>query len=401
MEEKATPPILMAFEIEPINNNNDSPLGYNITAPPGYDDLWAPRKDLQGRIEAFMTQPHRVIMLVLGFIAITINILSLFALFHIRNRLNSHYRLIISLSISDLLVGVSILLYVTNKVINPIPVYSHEPYNNGSERCTFIFLRALNTTALNISLLNLMGMSIDHYLAINKPLHYPKLMNLQRVRLMICILWVAAFLCGYLGVFASIFWYHELKHENNTYCHVALDKPFHEEFITMGIAAVCLFVMVFIYTKIYRTVSQRMAPGVRHQVKSEERRNRRALITTLLILGSFVLCWIPGCLFQIIMIISVKNTFIERDLIVKLVQADYYFFDLLLLNSICDPIIYTVRTYEVQLGYRRMFSACFKRPYLDRKRCSNTTQSSLLKPIHTKSIRVDTKTNDYVNSTAL
>jgi hypothetical protein len=84
--------------------------------------------------------------------------------------------------------------------------------------------------------------------------------------------------------------------------------------------------------------------------------NAKTLVTTLLIIGTFVLCWIPLFTFQTILLIQVH---INRDAVIKtlksLILANKYLYMLLLVNSICDPIIYAVRLKEVQLGYKRFW----------------------------------------------
>ena len=153
----------------------------------------------------------------------------------------------------------------------------------------------------------------------------------------------------------------------------------------MGIAAVCLIVMSVLYCSIYRRVRNRQTPGERNTHRADDTRNQRALVTTLLIMGSFIVCWIPGCLFQIVMIIRVRNVgeqILTDPQFIHLLRLDKYLLLLLLLNSICDPIIYTVRTSEVQLGYRRMFS-CILGPVQTQQRSSrhNATSSSLIKQL--------------------
>ena len=127
--------------------------------------------DISYRAEIYLLRPAPILMLLLAFIGIFCNAFSIAALCQIPNRLNTHYRLILSLAVSDTLIGVSIVLYLLNRVINPsIKPGSGSDWVRIKSRCAFIVIKALNTTALNISLLNLMGMSVDHYTAITKPL---------------------------------------------------------------------------------------------------------------------------------------------------------------------------------------------------------------------------------------
>jgi hypothetical protein len=56
----------------------------------------------------------------------------------------------------------------------------------------------------------------------------------------------------------------------------------------------------------------------------------------------------------------------------SLLIVDRYLYDLLILNTLCDPIIYVIRINDVQTGYRLMFYKCLPRshpmPGVDRSR---------------------------------
>ena len=341
--------------------------------------------NLGERVRDFLSQPHMALIFSLGVLAIVANVMSLLALYHIRNRLNSRYRLIISLTMSDLFIGASVVLHSVNRVMNPLWLTQGSDVHRIASSCSLVLLRALNTTALNISLLNLMGMSIDHYIAISRPLHYPKLMCESRVRCMILALWAVAGVCGFSDVISGVFHVTDPAYAEYNYCEVTFLNGYHAEYIMLAIAVVCLVVMSVMYSSIYRRVRNRRAPGERNAHKLDDTRNQRALVTTLLIMGSFIICWIPGCLFQVVMIIRVRS--VGEDIysdpqLIHLLRVDKYLLLLLLLNSICDPIIYTVRTSEVQLGYRRMFSCCLASTQAQsRSSRHNVTSSSLIKQL--------------------
>jgi hypothetical protein len=64
--------------------------------------------DLSARIQKFLNKPHQQILLLLSLVAILLNVLSLCALGKVQNRVNTHFRFIISLALSDIVIGVSI-----------------------------------------------------------------------------------------------------------------------------------------------------------------------------------------------------------------------------------------------------------------------------------------------------
>ena len=311
--------------------------------------------DTARRISYFFSQPSEIIALVLSITVITANLVSLCAIGQVRLRMTPHFRLIINLALADMLVGTSVFVHLVNRVFNPLyGPRTGPPHLRQRSRCAYVFIKALNTTALNIQLLNLLGMAMDHYLAMMRPLHYPQLMSSRRANAMIITLWCIALISGfsdYLSV-ASMPAQNERFHFN--FCERIWLSPYNEEYTTFAIALVCLVIMSYIYTRIYWRVKkrQRRIPGE----QQEMRRNQRALVTTLLILGTFAMCWLPTCLFEISLAIqvSIDQDAVSGTLLSVLQQAVGYLYDLLLLNAICDPIIYTLRMREVQHGYRRL-----------------------------------------------
>ena len=63
---------------------------------------------LEYRFYRFLGRPHQVIAFVLSMIAILLNVMSLLAAIQVRSRINTHFCFIISLALSDIIIGVSI-----------------------------------------------------------------------------------------------------------------------------------------------------------------------------------------------------------------------------------------------------------------------------------------------------
>ena len=74
------------------------------------------------RASFHLSKPDQIIAIVLGVTAIIANVLSMIALLMAVRRgsgWTSHFQLLLSLIMSDILVALSVLLHVTNKVVNP------------------------------------------------------------------------------------------------------------------------------------------------------------------------------------------------------------------------------------------------------------------------------------------
>ncbi len=326
----------------------------------GHPDYRCEYFDIKERALLHFTQPHKTIALCLGFLGIFINILCLAAVhFQMHGRFTPHFRFIVSLALSDILIAFSVVSHLINSVLNPtLPAGIGPRSLRLTSSCIFIFIKVLNTMALNISLLNLMGMAIDHFVAIILPLHSNRLMSRGRTTILIVSLWIIAALCGFSDFFSVIAERQYLKKFN--FCELTYLTSYQDEYTVFAIALLCFICMVFIYIRIYMKIHRRRNSSFRfhgdHRLNRAEnmKQTKKALVTTLIILGTFIFCWLPMCLFQVIMIIQVQYGYITEKWIPILQEADKYLYDLLLLNCILDPLIYAIRMPEVRCGYRKM-----------------------------------------------
>ena len=106
---------------------------------------------------------------------------------------------------------------------------------------------------------------------------------------------------------------------------------------------------------------------MQREIRNQVKKNKKGLVTTIIILVIFIFCWMPYCLFEIVMILSIQHSknFIKMLKYSKLMsKLDFYLFDILLLNSILDAVIYSLRMREVQQGYRNIVRRCKKRRHL-------------------------------------
>ena len=325
--------------------------------------------ELGYRVRTILSMPQNIIALVLGTAAITLNILSILAisrLFH--TQLTSHFRLILNLAISDILIGVSLIMFIfINAFVEQYPLGKGPPAKRRLSRCLYIFTRGLNCTGLAITLLNLMGMAIDHYIAIMRPLHYGVVLSRERSICMISCLWVFAILVGFSDFFSAYPKYVQFRGKYN-FCEFIHLTKYNEEYTVFVLALLCLVIMLFIYIRIYVEVRKHSSRQSMH-TSQDFIKNKKAIVTTLLILGTFILCWLPLCIFTIVLVIlvSVNPAAIMHNTHV-LYKVDLYLFNLMLLNAIADPIIYAARVKEVQFGYRRL---CCRRRW--RRRRSNAS----------------------------
>ena len=134
----------------------------NLTSNDSFEEYYDPIVEedafdyynIEHRINYMMTRPYDVMAVILGLVAILLNALVLAALFHVRSRITNHYRLIVSLAFSDMLVGGSVLFFIINKALNPTYTLGRGPEKERLlSQCFFMIIKALNNVGLNITLL--------------------------------------------------------------------------------------------------------------------------------------------------------------------------------------------------------------------------------------------------------
>ena len=316
-------------------------------------------QNFKDRADTILQQPDTILRLILCCLALLTNILSIAATANIPKGLTMHSKLIISLAVADIIVPLSIFMYILNKVLNtPKVSMLFTPQERLTSACMFQFVNSVNVTAHLISLLNLFAMALDHYIAIMRPLHYINIMNRFRGNLLIFLLWAAAIIGGFSNFFTG-FSNSESTSDIMNFCEKIFSADFQAEYLPVAVTFFVLVMVLYIYIRIYLQVKS-MAANVA-PFENDNMHNRKALWTTLVIIGTFVICWLPYMIFQIVMVIQIH---VDSESVTKLfgifLKANKYLYALLLVNCIFDPIIYAVRLKDVQKGYIRLLSRCFK-----------------------------------------
>lgn len=301
--------------------------------------------------------PEKILALILGTISVIANLCSLVAITRVRGVLTANLRLIVSLCIGDMMTCISILLFIGHSEMSVMLGLG----NTFTDTCVLTFSRSLRITSHVISLLNLVGLALDHYLAILRPLDYPSLLCRSRANAMILVFWIVAFLCGFSNfyiLFSSYSHCQDAKH----FCEVVFCNTYDSEYIMFAMALFSLILMSVLYTRIYMEIHRYQSFQQEHTTRPNVRRNRRGLVTTFFIVLTFLLCWLPYSLFEVIILTEMTVRPHRQFYYFKLAATiDTYLYDVLLLNCLCDPIIYAMRMREVQHGYRASVQHCMKR----------------------------------------
>ncbi|CAD5114729.1 DgyrCDS3771 [Dimorphilus gyrociliatus] len=294
----------------------------------------------------FLYELLTIAALIVSTVAIIANFLTALAVRKVKSTsaMSSHFRLVLNLAIGDGLLALSVLFHHLNQSLN----------SHSRSKCFYMIIKSLNSTFLLLILFNLLAMATDHYFAVFKPLHYPTIFTKGRTTILIGLLWALSAISGFSD------WLTPLgRPKKLNYCQKVYWTKYNEEYVVFVLAPFCFVLMTLVYIKVYGEVKRqrnRMEAGGANEML----RNNKALFTTLLIIVTFAACWLPLCFYQVtLIVISQVNAKLLLDRTNLLMTLDKCIYNIMLLNSIADPIIYAVRMREVRKAYRRLFC---KRP---------------------------------------
>ncbi|XP_074658886.1 adenosine receptor A2b-like [Tubulanus polymorphus] len=295
-----------------------------------------------------LTEPYFVMRIIFSSLAIVANLLSLFAIANIKCAYTTHLRLTISLCMSDLLFSMFVITYtifsVTYDINRDVLLYTCV-----SQAFTYVFYFSLVVTLLNI-----VAMALDHYLAIIRPLHYPIMMTRAKAIAGIAIIWTLTTVLAFSD-WIAIAVYLPANATITDVCLRTNSDRYMPQFIMLPLMIVTLITIVLIYTKILVEIRRHHQRATNNP---DLQKNRKALVTTLCIMGSYCVLWMPYFLFDCILTIRrvVSRHSFTRDEITRLVTWTNYLNMLVFLNALMDPIIYAIRMAEVQRSYVRLLN---------------------------------------------
>ena len=334
------------------------------------DTLWPSLQPPNWQTDAarLLAQPEYIVMLTLCLLALITNILSIIAVFNIPQKLTTHLKLIVSLGLADIFIVISVLLHIVNRIFNS-PM-SYFGVNTPSDRlacaCIAAIINSINIFAFLVSLLNLQVMAIDHYIGILHPWCYRRhFLSKTKVYIIIAVIWIISAFGGFSNF---LFGYASYKNKEMffNYCEYIMYDNFHAEYLVFGVTMLAVLVMFFIYIRIYFEVKriQTRTPSF----PDETTQNKKIMYTSFFIMASFCVCWLPNCIYQIIMIVKIHYDNSDfQHLFGTYLLISKYLYILILVNCLFDPIIYAIRLTIVRNGYKNFAKKLAQRFHSIRK----------------------------------
>lgn len=292
---------------------------------------------VEARLAQVLT-PAGISSFVLTVLGLAANVCSILATLHIPQRKKMYYKLMINLAISDALINLAVLLY------DLLHIYD-------TSDCLLELRRAILVTALIGTLLNLLAMALHQNVTVFLSLLYDKIVTSQRANICIALIWIISIFCGLSDAIVAS-WSDNLEQAGDFCSSIRLDS-FDVEILLIIITFIVLCFIVGLYLRIHCVAVRTKAL---RDDKISRRESSRNLKATLLILVTFIVCWLPLGLSQIIIYLLQNYKHDYQPDTVKLLSMLEWLFVLYQVNTVCDPLIYAARLKEVQMGYKYLYS---------------------------------------------
>ena len=294
-----------------------------------------------------------IIAIVICAVGVFMNVIALAAIFvTMRNKRPVHL-LLINLSVTDMLLA---MCHIGSTVVN-IVEYSNRGIEKGKGEvgiCTvciciadiiFDAWRHLQFPSLFGTLLCL---AIDLYYAICLPLHHARCITGRRTNIAIALVWCVSILIGFLlatiGLVDSDFGVGGFCVD---YSHSNALKAIKTIMLSMcGTAAV---LTLYLYIRVgleVRNISKVIHPHPNSPVAVNPIQAKKSIITILLVAGTMVLFNAPAYGMGLVL-----RDWSKRPPVLSKVLLAWS-----MLNSIADPIIYSLRMSEIRVGYRQLLA---------------------------------------------
>ncbi|XP_035497012.1 adrenoceptor alpha 1Aa [Scophthalmus maximus] len=304
------------------------------------------------------------ILIVFGIVGNILVILSVVCHRHLRTV--THY-FIVNLAVADLLLSSTVLPFSAIFEILDRWVFGRAFCNVWA---------AVDVLCCTASIMSLCVISVDRYIGVSYPLRYPAIMTKHRALLAVMLLWVLSVIIS----IGPLFGWKEPAPEDDSICKIT-EEPGYAIFSAVGSFYLPLAIILAMYCQVY-VVARRESQGLREGQKTEKSdservilrihrgnttvsedealrnrthfalrllkfsREKKAAKTLGLVVGCFVLCWLP--FFLVLPIAAMFPAHRPSDTVFKITFWLGYF------NSCINPIIYPCSNQEFKKAFQSL-----------------------------------------------
>ncbi|XP_074551433.1 trace amine-associated receptor 13c-like [Halichoeres trimaculatus] len=262
----------------------------------------------------------RVVMSSIALLTVALNLLVIIAISHFRQLHTPTNILLLSLAVSDFLVGIFIM---PNEILRKSSCWFFGEYV-----CLMCYYLTFTITSASIG--DMVLISVDRYVAICDPLRYSSRITERRVKVCVCLCWLCSVL--YTGIYLKNNFSH-LGTYNSCYGKCVIKLNFIQGTVDLVVTFIApITAIVFLYTQVF-AVAVIQARAMRSKVTAgvtAKKSELKAATTLGVLVVVFLLCFCPfyGLL------LSGKG----------LLRTPFLSFVIFLLyfNSCLNPLIYTL-----------------------------------------------------------
>lgn len=246
---------------------------------------------------------------------------------------------IVSLAITDLLLGLLVLPFSAFYQLSC-------RWNFGSVFCNVY--TSLDVMLCTASILNLFVISLDRYCAVTAPLRYPMLVTPARVAISLVFIWVVSITLSFLSIHLG--WNSRsdtgIVNHTSLHCKVQVNLVYGvvDGLVTFYLP---LLVMCVTYYRIFK-IARHQAKRI-HLVsswKAATLREHKATVTLAAVMGAFVVCWFPY--FTVFVYRGLRgDDSVNRAFEAVVLWLGYA-------NSALNPILYAALNRDFRLAYQQL-----------------------------------------------
>ncbi|XP_030071521.1 glucose-dependent insulinotropic receptor-like [Microcaecilia unicolor] len=276
---------------------------------------------------------YAVVHAVLSVLILTANILVIVIIIKImKGRQGNSYIFILNLAAADLLVGIMCITELFDDLLD----------GDFDSSLILCLLRLCFTITPSIgSILTLILISLDRYLAVSLPLYYLKIMNKKSVAALIALLWIISFLIGHLPLilpalqesnyqgFCGLFYA-----ARKEYLYVLCFSVFLPALVTLVSLHVSVGKIAYFH---HRRIRRTSVPWAHHAFPFY---HLKAARTALIVIICFTLAWGPYYVAGLVQVFCSSCNLLNllKDILFILGET----------NSLLNPLIYTFYSQEIR-----------------------------------------------------
>ncbi|XP_021094983.1 histamine H2 receptor isoform X1 [Heterocephalus glaber] len=247
---------------------------------------------------------------------------------------------IVSLAVTDLLLGLLVLPFSA--------IYQLSCKWSFSKVFCNIYT-SLDVMLCTASILNLFMISLDRYCAVTDPLRYPVLITPARVAISLVFIWVISITLSFLSIHLGWNSRNETSKDNDTTlkCKVQVNEVYGlvDGLVTFYLP---LLIMCITYFRIFK-IAREQAKRINHisSWKAATIREHKATVTLAAVMGAFIICWFPY--FTVFVYRGLKGDDAVNEVFEAIVLWLGY------ANSALNPILYAALNRDFRTAYHQLF----------------------------------------------